>query len=91
MKINTEFDLERLEEEEEVLLLEPRAEFDPCIVGIVERFNSRFVLYSKRKVLEVHQRNGMAYEDVIEHYGFNMNGGWYGDATWGFLDDEVVT
>jgi len=73
----------------ELLLLEPRVEYDACIIGVVERFNQHFVLYSKRKVLSVIAQQLGDMDDAIEWFDFNTNGGWYGDATWGFLDDEL--
>ena len=69
----------------ELLRLEPRDQFDPCIVGIVERFNQTYVLYDKEKVLEALQADGLSEEDAMEHFGFNIAGAWVGDATPGFL------
>lgn len=73
----------------ELLLLEPRSAFDSCIVGIVERFHSTFVLYDKEKIIEALVRDGLNYDEAIEHFDFNMNGGWYGEGTWGFLSRRL--
>lgn len=83
------FDVSRIDEDEEgLLVLEPRSDFDPCIIGIVDRFNQRFVLYSKRKVLDVLTTQLEGNRDEAEEwFSFNTNGGWYGDGTWAFLDD----
>lgn len=86
---------------EGLLLLEPREQFDQAIVGRVERFNQSFIIYSRQKVLEIVAADIASYnltgggqddqdpmEAAMDHYGFNMNGGWYGDGTWGFLVDD---
>lgn len=74
---------------EGLLVLEPREQFDSCIVGVVERYTQRFVLYSKSCVLRA-----LATEDedmdeaaALEHYEYNIVGGWVGETTPGFLDD----
>jgi hypothetical protein len=74
---------------EGLLVLEPRADFDAAMVGVVVRFNQRFALYSKRKVIAILLlRDRMDEASAYEHFEFNMNGGWYGEGTWGFLEDD---
>lgn len=92
--------VERIEavEDDEILLLEPRSQFDPCLVGLVERFHSRFALYSRKAVIsaiaeeEVLENDDESEEDVatnaLEHYEFNIIGGWVGGGTPGFLIDD---
>lgn len=83
------------EDDDEIVVLEPRSELDKCLVGVVERFNSRFVVYSKECVLQ-HFRDTFTPDPdddlelmVREHYGFNVLGAWIGDGTPAFLlDDE---
>ena len=65
----------------DILLMEPQEQFNPCLVGIVERFNSVFVVYSKKCILEI---------AALEHYSFNIVGGWVGDGTPAFMLDEEV-
>ena len=78
---------------EDLLLLEPREVYDKCILGVVRRFSSSFVLYSKRCVLESlaididGEEYGDRYEQAIEHFEFNMAGAWVGEATPGYLED----
>jgi len=75
---------------EGLLLLEPRNEFDQCIIGVVRRFNDRFVLYSKQCVLQ-QLTNDMEgeddYEQAMEHFEFNVAGAFVGEHTPGFLED----
>jgi len=76
---------------EGLMLLEPRNEYDQCIIGVVERFHDRFVLYSKRCVMEqlTDVKVGLQdYDDAQEFFDFNIIGGWVGEHTPGFLEDE---
>lgn len=81
-------------DEDGVLLLEPREDFDLALIGIVRRFNSEFAPYSESKVLEILARQMADDEDpelaAREHYEFNIVGGWVGEGTPAFLlDDEL--
>ena len=63
--------------------------FDDAILGIAQRFNDYFVVYDRAKVLEtLRTRDGMADEEAIEWYEFNIVGAWVGDATPAFLMTE---
>lgn len=84
------------DEGEEILLMEPREIFDKCLVGIVERFNHTFVLYSRKAVLEALAEDADDDDpdyppDVSaqEYYSFNVVGGWVGDGTPAFLIDDT--
>ena len=75
-----------------LMLLEPRDEWDGCIIGTVRRFNDQFVLYSRRKVIAKLMRDFHdsedPYMDAIEWFEFNIVGAWVGDTTPGFLEDD---
>ena len=78
--------------EDEILLLEPRDEYDRC-----------FVVYSKKCVLDylISEITGDAAPDddvdfppdlqALEHYQFNIVGGWLGDGTPAFMLDNEET
>lgn len=76
---------------EGVLFLEPRAQFDPCILGICRRFNASFIVYDEDAVIEAlaEEASDIDDEDEVrdpmevarEHYEFNIVGGWVGDGT----------
>ena len=72
----------------ECLRLEPRAQFDPAIVGVVKRFHSTFLLYDLDAVVALLVAEGMSEEEAIEHFEFNIIGGWVGEGTPGFLVKE---
>ena len=81
------------------LAMEPRDFFDQFIVGIVERFHDTFVVYDKAAMIEAMAKDWSGAGDieegddpetvVLEHYEFNMRGGWVGENTWGFLAEHA--
>lgn len=72
---------------DEYLRLEPREDFDACIVGVSRRFNDTVLLYSTQKILDMLVAQGMEPEDADEHFEFNIVGGWLGSGTPIFLLD----
>jgi hypothetical protein len=68
--------------ENEALLLEPRDEYDACIVGIGFRFSAGpLAVYSIRAVLKVMEGWGMDETEAEEFFNFNTLGAWMGDGT----------
>jgi hypothetical protein len=66
----------------EALLMEPRADYDSCIVGIGFRFShGPLAVYDIDRVLAVLEKDGISHEDAVEHFEFNMRGAWSGDGT----------
>lgn len=82
--------LETLEgySDESPLLMEPRSDYDPCLVGIGYRFNDGpLAVYDINKVLKVLQtRDGMSVEGSEEFFQFNIVGSWAGDGTPMFIE-----
>lgn len=69
----------------DLLVLEPEY-FDEAIVGLAQRIGMDVVCYDKEKVLELLcVKEGMTYEDAIEHFDYNIIGSWVGDTTPVFL------
>lgn len=69
----------------DLLVLEPEY-FDDAIIGLAQRIGMDVVCYDKEKVLELLcVKEGMTYEDAIEHFEFNIIGSWVGDTTPVFL------
>ena len=67
---------------DEALLMEPRSEYDGCIVGIGYRYSDGpLAIYSVDRVLAVLQANGMDSEEAGEWFDFNVIGGWNGPGT----------
>lgn len=74
-------------------VLEPRAQFDRCIVGLVERFDHEFVLYDRQCVVGAlaadlspdDDEDADADRAAEEWFSVNILGSWLGDGTPGFL------
>lgn len=67
----------------EALLLDG---FDEAIVGYVERIGTDpVVTYDKNKIIEILEREGLTYEEALEHFDYNIIGSWLGEATPFFL------
>lgn len=75
--------LEELGDDYEVVLLEPRTDFDQFIIGYAERGTEIIVLYAKKEILEYLTDTSDAdpddddqdpYTMALEHYEFNMLG-----------------
>ena len=69
----------------DLLVLDPEY-FDDAIVGLVQRIGMDVICYDKEKVLELLcVKEGMSYEDAVEHFEYNIIGSWVGDTTPVFL------
>jgi hypothetical protein len=73
-----------------LLVLEPRADFDPYIIGVVRRFNDTFVLYDQQGIIEMlaaqmDPQYGDELTQAVEYFEFNTIGAWVGEDTPGFL------
>ena len=76
----------------ELLFMEPREVYDSCIVGVAQRFNDYFLVYSKTKVLARIIEGSPGAEDpetdANEYFDFNVVGGWFGEGTAAYLLDD---
>ena len=66
---------------DEYLRLEPREDYDPCIVGVARRFNDTVLIYSIKAILDMHARGGMEYDEAVEYIDYNCLGAWVGERT----------
>ena len=72
--------LEHLAENgEETLLMEPRSEYDECIIGVGARFHE--AIYGVERILEVLMSDEVDEEGAMEHFEYNVIGGWNGPGT----------
>lgn len=63
-------------EDEDLLIADG---FDDAIIGIATEPR---LIYSVTKCLEILMKNDeMDYTDALEHFTFNVSGGWVGDKT----------
>jgi len=85
---NPTVNIEQLTEEFDTLtFLEPRADFDPCIIGVVQRNNQEPSLcYAYEKVIHaLKSMGGISDEEAEEHFSFNIIGAYVGKTTPCFL------
>ena len=80
------------DENPEALFMEPRGEFDACIVGLGYRFfDGPLAIYSVDKVLGVLMADGMNKEKAEEHFGEEVITSWAGKGTPIYVrDDEML-
>jgi hypothetical protein len=70
-----------------LLRMDPHELYDPAIVGIAYNAGARVVIYSKRKVIEIVNEDGLSYDEALEHFEFNIAGSG-GEGYPMYLDDE---
>ena len=66
----------------EACLLEPRGDYDACIIGVGYRWHSGpLAVYSIPAILDVLQADGMTREEAEEWFERNTLDAWVGDGT----------
>lgn len=72
---------------ENLTFLEPRTDFDPCIVGVVQRNSQEpSVCYAYEKVIDTLKIMGKcSEEDAEDHFSYNIIGAYVGETTPSFL------
>ena len=53
--------------------------FDDAIIGVEE--SSMRLIYSVKRCIEILMSEDMTYEDAIEHFNYNVSGGYVGEKT----------
>lgn len=53
--------------------------FDDAVIGFEE--GSMRLVYSTIECIRVLQREGMSYDDALEHFYYNVRGGYVGEQT----------
>ena len=65
--------------DEEILVADG---FDDAVIGIATDFTDPRLIYSVSKCIDILiNRDEMSYLDAMEHFTFNVSGGWVGDNT----------
>ncbi len=85
--------LEYLKEcSEEALLMEPRSDYDDCIIGVGARFHDGpIAIYSVERILAVLMRNdGVSEEEAQEWFDFNIIGAWLSPGTPIFANETMI-
>lgn len=61
--------------------------FDDAIIGIEE--GPMRLIYSTSKIIDILVKEGLTLEDALEHYYFNVQGGYVGKKTPVFCYDMI--
>lgn len=84
--------LDRLNDDERVMFLEPGHLFDAAILGVScaqPGRQTRLVVYDYRKIIDqLMEHDGMSAEEAIEFIDFNTVDTWVGKRTPMFVDTE---
>lgn len=64
--------------------------FDGAILGVVYGSEPPRLAYSVAIILATLMEEGMTYEDAREHFDFNIGGGYVGDQTPVWVEDEEM-
>ena len=63
---------------------------EAAIVGVVNSFEGRKIMYSTEKILEILQQDGMTYSEAEEYFDYNILGLYAGEQNPVFLDYNVT-
>lgn len=63
---------------------------EAAIVGVVNSFEGRKIMYSTEKILEILQQDGMTYSEAEEYFDYNILGLYAGGQNPVFLDYNVT-
>lgn len=77
---------------EEALLMEPRLDYDECIIGIGARFHDGpLAIYSVERILTVLAKNdSFDEEDAREWFDYNILDGWMGAGTPIYANESMM-
>ena len=64
--------------------------YNEAIIGIVESFEGRRILYSKNQIIEILCKDGMTWLEAEEYFDYNIKGGYYGELSPVFLETTVI-
>lgn len=76
--------MEQIDEETELLFLEPADVYDDAIIGLSEPRGEfpPLVIYDSQRIVELLQEHSdMSLTDAQEFYEYNISGAWMGDQT----------
>jgi hypothetical protein len=72
------------------VILQSADGFDSAILGIAYGFEPPKLVYSISRILEILIEEGCTYEEAREHFDYNIGGGYIGEQTPIWVEDELI-
>ena len=64
--------------------------YENSIIGVVDSFEGRRIIYSKNKIIETLCEDGMTWLEADEYFDYNIKGGFFGELSPVFLEYTVI-
>lgn len=64
--------------------------YESAIIGVVESFEGRRILYSKQTIIEILCEDDMTWLDAEEYFDYNIKGGYFGELSPVFLETTLI-
>ena len=64
--------------------------YENTIIGIVDSFEGRRILYSRTKIIDSLCEDGMTWLEAEEYFDYNIKGGYFGELSPIFLEMTVM-
>jgi hypothetical protein len=64
--------------------------YENAIIGVVESFEGRRILYSKQQIIDILCKDKMTWLEAEEYFDYNIKGGHYGELSPVFLETTVI-
>jgi hypothetical protein len=63
--------------------------YDDCVLGVAGGFDPPKLIYSVSKILDAIMAEGCDYSEAREHFDYNIGGGYVGEQTPIWCEDEA--
>jgi len=64
--------------------------YENSIIGVVDSFEGRRIIYSKNQIIETLCEDGMTWLEADEYFDYNIKGGFFGELSPVFLEYTVI-
>jgi len=64
--------------------------YENAIIGVVDSFEGRRILYSKQQIIDILCKDEMTWLEAEEYFDYNIKGGHYGELSPVFLETTVI-
>ena len=64
--------------------------YENSIIGVVDSFEGRRIIYSKNQIIETLCEDGMTWLEAEEYFDYNIKGGFFGELSPVFLEYTVI-